>query len=109
MADVVVTGEFTVDLAAGLTELRRRGLHQVLSEGGPEVFGWLTAADLVDELCLTVSPLLVGAGPGRITAGPGVDLPRRMALRHALVDGDVLLLRYVRAGESRSGSARLAW
>ena len=45
------------------------GLGQILCEGGPHLFGALTAADLVDEVCLTVAPLLAGAGPGRITAG----------------------------------------
>ena len=70
VADVVVCGESVVDLAVGLAELRARGLDQVLCEGGPHLFGALLAADLVDELCLTVSPLLAGPGAGRIVAGP---------------------------------------
>jgi riboflavin biosynthesis pyrimidine reductase len=44
-----------------LAELACRGLHRVLCEGGPTLFGELVAADAVDELCLTVAPLLVGA------------------------------------------------
>ncbi|MEU1810507.1 pyrimidine reductase family protein [Micromonospora aurantiaca (nom. illeg.)] len=85
-----------VDLAAGLAELRRRGLDQLLCEGGPHLFGALTAADLVDELCLTVTPLLAGAGPGRITAGDA-SVPRHLPLRHVLAAADgVLMLRYAR-------------
>ncbi|MEV0426224.1 pyrimidine reductase family protein [Micromonospora sp. NPDC050495] len=96
VADLVRCGAERVDLAAGLTELRRRGLGQLLCEGGPHLFGALTAADLVDELCLTVAPLLAGAGPGRITAGAG-SAPRHLPLRHVLSAGDgVLMLRYAR-------------
>lgn len=92
-ADVIDAGADAVDLAAALALLRDRGLRQVLSEGGPHLLGGLTAADLVDELCLTVSPVLVGAGAGRITAGPASTL-RRMSLRHVLAADDFVLLRY---------------
>ncbi|MEU1885567.1 pyrimidine reductase family protein [Micromonospora sp. WMMD987] len=94
--DLVRVGRDTVDLAAGLADLRRRGLGQLLCEGGPHLFGALTSADLVDELCLTVAPVLAGAGPGRITAGPG-STPRSLPLRHTLAAADgVLMLRYAR-------------
>ncbi|MFU8850621.1 pyrimidine reductase family protein [Micromonospora sp. SL1-18] len=96
VTELIRCGEERVDLAAGLAELRRRGLGQLLCEGGPQLFGALTAADLVDELCLTVAPLLAGAGPGRITAGDA-SAPRRLPLRHVLAAEDgVLLLRYAR-------------
>lgn len=101
VADVVTCGESFVDLAAGVAELRRRGLDQVLSEGGPHLFGALLAADLVDELCLTLSPLLVGAGPGRIVAGAGRSEPLPMRLIHVIDAGadapGVLFTRYIRA------------
>jgi riboflavin biosynthesis pyrimidine reductase len=84
-----------VDLAAGLAELHRRGHRQLLCEGGPYLFGTLTTADLVDEVCLTVAPLLAGAGAGRITAGTPSP-PRGMALRHLLAAESTLLLRYTR-------------
>ncbi|WP_328338676.1 pyrimidine reductase family protein [Micromonospora sp. NBC_00421] len=96
VVDLVRVGRDAVDLAAGLAALRRRGLGQLLCEGGPQLFGALTTADLVDELCLTVAPLLAGAGPGRITAGPDSP-PRSLPLRHALAAADgVLMLRYAR-------------
>lgn len=84
-----------VDLAAGLGELHRRGHRQLLCEGGPYLFGALTTDDLVDEVCLTVSPLLAGAGAGRITAGTPSP-PRGMGLRHLLAAESTLLLRYTR-------------
>ncbi|MBM0277941.1 pyrimidine reductase family protein [Micromonospora tarensis] len=96
VADLVRCDIERIDLAAGLAELHRRGLTQLLCEGGPQLFGALTAADLVDELCLTVAPLLAGPGPGRITAGTPVP-PRHLPLRHVLAAEDgVLLLRHAR-------------
>jgi riboflavin biosynthesis pyrimidine reductase len=97
VADVLVCGEREVDFSAAVKQLNDRGLEQLLCEGGPHLFGALTAADLVDELCLTVSPLLAGGDAGgRITTGPPSPAPRRMALRHVLTAEDSLLLRYSR-------------
>ena len=96
VADVIVEGDATVDLRAGMAALHRRGLRQILCEGGPTVLGTLTAADLVDEFCLTVSPLLTGGAPGRLSAGPPIDAPRRLTLRHAITADGMLLLRYAR-------------
>jgi riboflavin biosynthesis pyrimidine reductase len=95
VADVLAVGDGQVDLAAAAGRLAERGLRQLLSEGGPHLFGALTAAGLVDEVCLTVSPLLAGPGADRIIAGLG-GRPRRFALRHVLAEDDVLLLRYTR-------------
>ncbi len=95
VADVLVHGDDEVDLSAALGDLRGRGVSRILSEGGPHLLGSLTAADLVDELCLTISPLLTGPGAGRITAGPPSPV-RGLRLAHALGEDDVLLLRYVR-------------
>ncbi|HEX2772388.1 MAG TPA: pyrimidine reductase family protein [Micromonosporaceae bacterium] len=96
VAEVLPLPGDEVDPAAALAELHRRGLDQVLCEGGPRLFGALTAADLVDELCLTVSPQLAGAGADRIILGPqGPSHPLRLA--HVLAADNVLMLRYVRA------------
>jgi riboflavin biosynthesis pyrimidine reductase len=84
---------------AGLPEMVRalhdRGARQLLCEGGPSLFGALIEDDLVDELCLSVSPLLVGGGPGRIATGAPAA-PRRMSLRHVLTNEDMIFLRYAR-------------
>ncbi len=96
VADVIRAGDGHVDLAAAVGQLRGRGFAQILSEGGPTLFGSLTVAGLVDELCLTVSPLLAGPGAGRITAGPSLEVPASLTLRHALLADGQLLLRYAR-------------
>ena len=96
VADVITCGESVIDLAVALAELRSRGLDQVLCEGGPQLFGALVAADLVDELCLTISPLLAGAGADRIVTGAGRPSPLPMHLVHLLACDDMLFARYVR-------------
>lgn len=96
VADVIAVGIGAVDYTAAVAALRERGLRQILCEGGPHVFADLTAADLVDELDLTLSPKLVGAGPMRITAGHPTPHPRPLALRHVLEAGGNLILRYLR-------------
>ena len=60
-ADVITTGTGSVDLQAALIELGDRGVRYVLCEGGPKLNTTLTAAQLVDELCLTLSPRLAGS------------------------------------------------
>lgn len=85
-----------LDLAAGLASLGEDGSRLVLCEGGPGLLGQLVAADLVDELFITTSPLLVG-GPdvgilGR-HAGP-VELP--LGLHRVVVDDGFLLCTYRR-------------
>jgi len=96
VAEIVTVGETSVDLAEAVRELHARGATQLLCEGGPHLLGALIAADLVDELCLTVSPRLVGGSSGRIAAGPDSP-PREMSLRGVLADGDMIFLRYARS------------
>lgn len=85
------------DLKHGLNLLRDRGFNHVLCEGGPGLFGELAALDLVDEVCLTLSPLLAGPGAGRITSGAGHPA-RRMRLEHILsADDGTVLMRHVRS------------
>jgi riboflavin biosynthesis pyrimidine reductase len=69
-ARVIEAGEYAVDVAAAVKELVELGYPSILTEGGPMLLGELVAADLLDELCLTTSPLLA-AGPG----GRGVGRP----------------------------------
>ena len=44
----------------------------MLAEGGPTLNGQLAAAGLLDELCLTLLPLLAGGEAKRILAGPAL-------------------------------------
>lgn len=93
VADVVVAGDDDVDLPQAVAALHRRGLSRLLCEGGPTLLTALLRAGLVDELCLTLAPFLVGAAPGLLTAPLPTPVPLR--LEHLLDAGDgVLFARY---------------
>lgn len=95
VAEVAICGEEEVDLHTVQRELQARDLQQVVCEGGPTLLASVVQADLLDELCLTVSPLVVGGQAGRIVQD-GAEVARRMHLVHALPMGDMMMLRYVR-------------
>ena len=85
-----------VDLGVLLERLAARGLLRVLSEGGPSLLGAFIAAGLLDEMCLTSAPVLVGGSAVRIAAG-GADCLTAMRRAHVLTDADgYLYTRYVR-------------
>ncbi|ASO21919.1 5-amino-6-(5-phosphoribosylamino)uracil reductase [Actinoalloteichus hoggarensis] len=104
-ADVVIVGDGAVEPSALIAELDHRGLRRVCCEGGPRLFGSLIAADVVDELCLTVAPLLEGgAAPRLAAAAPPVAAPVGMTLRSVLLADGQLFLRHARAS-ARPGSS----
>jgi len=90
--NVVVAGEDQVDLARARTLLVERGFASLLSEGGPHLLRDLLAAGVVDELCLTWVPRVIGGVHPRILEGDGVDVPLRLAL--LLEEGDTLIGRW---------------
>jgi len=94
VADVGVVGENHVDVRAALSALHGRGLTRVLCEGGPHLLADVAAAGALDELCLTVAPVLEGGTAPRILTGPPLDLP--MQLGHVLEEEGTLLTRWVR-------------
>jgi riboflavin biosynthesis pyrimidine reductase len=130
-ADVVVAGRDSVTPAAAVKALSARDHRRVLVEGGPTLLRQIADAGLLDDLCLTLSPVLEGGRAGRIQAPPPAHLPgpspaapfmaagpgrerragtaawhspaARMSLAHVLEDGGSLLCRYLRAPRSLSG------
>ena len=73
-----------------------RGVRSVACEGGPGLLRALLAADLVDDLLLTVAPLLVAGDGPTSTTGEPLDGPPRMGLRQVLRADDHLFLHYAR-------------
>ena len=98
VADVVICGDADVDLAKARNALDERGLRRILCEGGPTLFAGLAHAGVLDELCLTVSPLLAGPGPTRISAGAIWPLSagerHLLRLTGLLEEGSALFCRY---------------
>ena len=96
----VLPGEDRVDLAAAVELLHARDWTAILSEAGPTIFGSMLAAGLVDELFLTVSPLLAGRSGGSVHLGlvEGIDLLPSMRVASRLLSirrhGAHLFVRY---------------
>ncbi len=95
VADVIEVGDHDVDLLRALEVLGDLGARCVVAEGGPTLNGQLVAADLVDELCITIAPTLAGGSSSRPTHGAAPPAPRSMRLERLLTDGRDLLARYV--------------
>ncbi|MDP8970040.1 MAG: dihydrofolate reductase family protein, partial [Actinomycetota bacterium] len=100
VARLLVAGDEAVDLVVGVGLLRSQlGLARLLCEGGPTLTTGLLRAGLVDELCLTVAPELLGAGGPQIVR----ELDRRvgLGLAAAFAQDDELYLRYRVGGAER--------
>lgn|SRR5277367_1103319 len=88
------------ELPDAVAELGKRyGVQRVLCEGGPHLAWQLLAAGLLDELFLTIAPLLAGGEPAegealRILAGSELVPPRQLELLGVLSSGSELFLRY---------------
>lgn len=94
VADVIVAGGDRLDLDAALDALAERGFRRVLCEGGPTLLAEVSAAGRLDELCLTLTPRLVGGDAWRIMRGAALD--QSLELAHLLEDDSTLFARYVR-------------
>ena len=93
--DVLAFGEGVIDWPTVFAELAGRGMTRVLCEGGPTLHGTLVAADLVDDLCLTIAPVLAAGAAPRISHGPQA-VTHHMRRAHVLDADGVLLTRWVR-------------
>jgi riboflavin biosynthesis pyrimidine reductase len=103
VAEVIVAGQDRVEPAAALQALAERGYQTVLCEGGPTWLGELVAADRLDELCLTIAPLMGGDLLPVSVTPPGAGLAT-FELRGAMTEDHTLFLRYER--NPQTGSRR---
>ena len=67
----------------------------VLCEGGPSLLGELVVAGQVDELCLTIAPM-IGENPLPVAVSPPGAPLTGFTLQHVLREDDALFLRYER-------------
>ncbi len=80
---------------AAMADLRSRGVRSLLCEGGPTLNSALLEAGVVDELFLTLSPMLTGEPDAlRIVEGKGLPEPAQLALEWALRHDQEIYLRY---------------
>jgi len=102
-AQVIVAGEQGVDLPAALAALHTQGLTRVHSEGGPRLLADFVAADVLDELQLTITPVLAGGSYANKPYVPRIldgallaDAPRGLCLHHLLEEDGSLFASYRR-------------
>ncbi|MFE9681231.1 pyrimidine reductase family protein [Streptomyces sp. NPDC006285] len=96
-ARVVIAGDGTgVDPARAVRALAGLGMLRLLTEGGPRLLGQFVTAGVLDELCLTVSPMLTAGDAQRIAGGPPVAVPQRFELMSLLEEAGFLFSRYRR-------------
>lgn len=97
VVDCSDTDPVKVDEAVLLARVAERGLRRILTEGGPILLGSFIERGLLDELCLTIAPFVVGGLARRIVTGPG-QLKTPMRCAHVLTDdAGYLYTRYVKA------------
>jgi riboflavin biosynthesis pyrimidine reductase len=86
-------------LEEGVRRLRtEHGIASIDCEGGPQLFGHLLRAGLVDELHLVVAPKLVaGDDPVTILSGPELEPPLDLELVSLHESGGYLFTRYKRS------------
>ncbi|QUR67107.1 pyrimidine reductase family protein [Mycobacterium spongiae] len=85
-----------VDEARLVALLAGRDLRRILTEGGPTLLGAFVAREMVDDLCLTIAPVVVGGQASRIATSP-TQLITQMRRAHILTDdAGYLYTRYVR-------------
>ncbi|MBM7367764.1 dihydrofolate reductase family protein [Gordonia hydrophobica] len=92
-ATLIDCGDEDIDPHRLVDGLAARGVQHVLCEGGPRFLAAVTAADLLDELALTVSPQMTGGDAPRIAHGARPPGLRSMRLRHVIGDDDGFLFQ----------------
>ncbi len=97
-AQLLVAGQQRVDIRQAVMALAALGYQQILVEGGPTLLGHLATADLLDEFCITISPVLAHGPAGRIVVPPEAAdaAATRLTLAHVLADEGFLFCRYLR-------------
>ncbi|MEG3626945.1 pyrimidine reductase family protein [Streptomyces poriticola] len=96
-ARVVIAGDGVgAEPGRAVAALAGLGHTRLLTEGGPRLLGQFVAAGVLDELCLTVSPMLTAGDAQRVAGGPSVAVPQRFALVSLLEEEGFLFSRYRR-------------
>jgi riboflavin biosynthesis pyrimidine reductase len=105
VAEILLAGRDDVDLRAAVGALGSRGARVVLCEGGPSLNGHLISAGVIDEMCLSVAPLLAGGSSPRVAHGSSRPVPHGFRLDRVLESDGYLFLRYVRRDDVSAASA----
>jgi riboflavin biosynthesis pyrimidine reductase len=101
-AELIVAESDQITARYAVTELARRGHSRILAEGGPSLLAQIAGQGLLDELCLTISPMLVSGDARRILSGRHDDMlsgiSESLSLAHVLTEDGYLFCRYLHSG-----------
>ena len=104
LVDVPLTGE-SIAATNIVTALHTHGIESIVCEGGPYLAEKLLSANLVDELCLTTSPVLNGASLPMFAAAHFAEKP--LTLAQLLVDeSSAVYARWLLRGAEPPASVR---
>lgn len=92
-ADLIIAGVDTVDIIAALDALQVRGLQRIHCEGGAHLLGQVIAANALDELFLTISPLLSGATGAHHLVDVPTGLHQKMRVESLATSNGSVFLR----------------
>jgi len=95
-ADVIIAGRDDVSGQAMIEKLAELGHRKILVEGGPTLLGEIASAELLDELCVTISPSIQGGDAARMITSRSA-IATDLELTALLEDDSFLLSRYVRS------------
>ena len=88
-------GEEEVDDRRLVAALAERGWNRILTEGGPHLASSMVTAGVLDEVCLSLTPRVVGGSGPRMTTAAAVPTGY---LPHVLVEEDGTVMgRWFRA------------
>lgn len=104
VADVRAVGRGRVDLPMAVASLSEDGAAVVVCEGGPTLNGALADAAMIDELCLSIAPMLAGGESGRILRGAITTDPARFELVSLLTEDGLLFGRWVNRTRTTAGA-----
>ena len=102
-AFVVVSGKDTIDLTVVLARLKKSGLQRVLVEGGGETLASFVAANLLQEMHVTLTPWLLGGRKNPTLVGGAETLMpwRKLKLLRSRKVKDEIFLHYKVVGAKR--------
>lgn len=90
-ASVIVCGDDEVDVVKLMDELYKRGIKRVLLEGGGHLNKSMLEANLIDEIYVSVAPVVIGDGVNLVE---GVMDERKLTLAGIRQIGDMVVLKY---------------
>jgi 5-amino-6-(5-phosphoribosylamino)uracil reductase len=93
-AEVEVLPGSQCDPVDVIASLHRRGLHRITCEGGAILLAGIAGAGLLDELDLTIAPMLIGGGQVLTSAG-ALSSPVDLELVGSFMEDGFTFLRYL--------------